>query len=149
MLIALTLSLIAFHLAGTFAGFRAIAQLERAISEAIRTRALIRLPPPPPPPAFVSLLLIGEDDRGAQILAGASEVLTGTPGESKQLELTAQVPVKRAFAVVLCDASRVSVQIFKGHDLMAASVGDCPMGRVGDVELGVKVRALAYLRVPS
>jgi hypothetical protein len=37
----------------------------------------------------------------------------------------------------------------RGHDLMAASVGDCPMGRVGDVELGVKVRALAYLRVPS
>ena len=129
-----------------------------------------------PTPSFVSLILIGKiasehgprreahhaarilgvrlgadekDVEDTTIFAGASELFCGEPGESKCLELYPQRPIWDAYAVVLCDTSRVGVQVFKGTDLMAAAVGDCPLARIGDVPLGIKVRALAYLRVPK
>ena len=112
----------------------------------IDLRRQVRTPAPPAPqaPSFVQLLIYGQSGDGS-IFCGTSAVLRSA-GKQVTLAMTTQLPFKSAYAVVLCDSSRVEVTgIFRGVDL--AGVGDCPMAVLGTWPVGVTVRAIVALRV--
>jgi hypothetical protein len=113
---------------------------ERIIGRLVERTTLVPLP------AFVSLVVVGRAENGDPCVCGTSLVLTDRKSQG-ELRLQAQMPMRAAYAVVLCDQARVGVGgIFRGVDLRQQGLGDCPMAVIGDWQPGVIVRALVELR---
>ena len=118
---------------------------------------------PEPAPAFVCVLVEGtyepgprqemttvkgkmrsslEPEPARRMWLGDSKLIT----RSDTLDVRTNVPLTDVRAIVFCDLSRVSPQLFVGADLMAAAMGDCPIGYCDRLEVAVALRVSCQLR---
>jgi hypothetical protein len=103
--------------------------------------------PPKPPKPFVSVLVYGTSKDGSSAGPSGLPLALGMAGCAGKITLVTHVPLYDVNVIVFCDLERVAIDgIFHGVDLVQAGVGDCPVARFRQWQVGTNLTVLTRER---